>query len=221
MTMWASSTSGCLAGLAMERELGRLRPNFLMYSRDWPEQYGPVDEPEIVKVQVPAHVGVADLLGKDVEQGVLLLDALRQGQVGGLGAVRDVGVFPVGMEDELVHVVEGNPQAGVHLAGFFQAVLDELRIHQLPDQGSRDQGDLGPRRICSSTSRLIRSARVAVDRRLAQRASTIRCRFQSESISLEVRTKSAMSVVSFKLLFSSLSQRASTTVPMGPLPLCS
>ncbi len=38
--MCARSTSGCLAGRALARLLGRLSPNFLRYSRLWPEQYG-------------------------------------------------------------------------------------------------------------------------------------------------------------------------------------
>jgi hypothetical protein len=37
-TMCASRVSGCFAGLALLRELGRVSPNFLMYSTDWPEQ---------------------------------------------------------------------------------------------------------------------------------------------------------------------------------------
>ena len=61
-------------------------------------------------MEIAAHVGVAHFRGKNVEQGVLFLDPLGQGQVGGLGAVGHVGVFLVGVEDQLVHVVQGTPR---------------------------------------------------------------------------------------------------------------
>ena len=98
----------------------------------------PVDEAQVVQVQIAAQVGVGHVRGEDVQQGVFLLDALGQGQVGGLGAMGNVGVFLVVLDQELVHVVERHPEAGMHAPGLFQPHLQELGVDQFADQRSGD-----------------------------------------------------------------------------------
>ena len=104
---------------------------------------GPIDKTQVMEMKISPHVGIGDLLGKDGEQGIFLLDPLGQGQVGGLGPVGNIGILFVGVEDELIHIVERHSQTGMHLAGLFQPPLDQFGIHQLTDQGSGDHPDLG------------------------------------------------------------------------------
>jgi hypothetical protein len=80
---------------------------------------GPIDKPKVVKMDVSAHVGIGDLLRKNGEQGILLLDPFSQSEIGGFRTMRDIGILFIRMENELVHVVEGHAETGVHSAGLF------------------------------------------------------------------------------------------------------
>ena len=84
----------------------------------------------------------ATVRGEDAQEGVLLLDALGEGQVRGLRAVGDVGVLLVLGEEELLDVVERHPEAGVHAARPLEAVLEELGVHQFADQRGGEHPDL-------------------------------------------------------------------------------
>ena len=74
-------------------------------------------------------------------KGVLPLDAFGQHQIRTLGSVGHIGALLVLQENELAHVVEGKSQQRVHAPVMLQAPLDELCVHQLPDQWRRQQAD--------------------------------------------------------------------------------
>lgn len=99
---------------------------------------GPVDVSQVVQVDVPPHMGVPHLGGEDAVQGVLLLDALGEDEVGRLGAVGQVGVLLVLVEDELADVVQREAEAGVHAPGLLEAALHELCVDELADQRGRE-----------------------------------------------------------------------------------
>ncbi len=97
----------------------------------------PVHKSEIVEMDVAVHMGVTDLLGKNREQGIFFLDTLGQRQVCRFGAVGDIGILPVGMKNEAVHIIERHSQPGMHLPGSLQTLLDKAGIDEFPDQGGR------------------------------------------------------------------------------------
>ncbi len=94
-------------------------------------------------MKIAGKMGVAHLPGEDVVERVFPLDPLDEGQTGPLGGVRNVGIFLVLMADELADVVEGEPEAGVEPLRLFQPPLDQLGIHEFPDERRREQADPG------------------------------------------------------------------------------
>ncbi len=123
--------------------LGQVQTEFLDVLQGLAGTVGAVHKPQVMEMNIAAHVGIAHLRRKHREQSVFLLDPLRQGQVGGLGTVGDIGVFLVGVNDQLVHVVPGHAQAGMAAPRFFQPPLDQLGVDQFPDQRGRDHLDPG------------------------------------------------------------------------------
>jgi len=98
--------------------------------------------PRSCSVQVSPHVGVADLLGKNVEQGISFLIALASVRLVPR-TVRDVGVLRFGWQNELIDIIEREPPAACASSGLLPAFFDQLGIHQFPDQRRGDQADLG------------------------------------------------------------------------------
>ena len=105
-------------------------------------------------MEVSPHMSVGHFLGKDREQGVLFLDSFGQGQIRRLRAVGDIGILFIGMEDELIHIVERHSKTGVHLPCLLKTFFDELGVHQFSDERGCDHSDLGAA-MRSSTSRAI------------------------------------------------------------------
>ena len=99
------------------------------------------DEVEIVKMNIAAHVSVADTLIKNVQQSIFLLNVLRQCQVCGLGAVRDVGILLVGTCNKLIDIVQRHAKARMHAPLAFQPSFQKLCVDHLPDERGCDHLD--------------------------------------------------------------------------------
>ena len=85
-------------------------------------------------MDVSAHVSVGKVLREHLEQGELLLDALREGEVRSLRAVGDVGVLLVRGHDDLPSVVQRDAEAGVLSPDLRETVLDQLGVRELADE---------------------------------------------------------------------------------------
>ncbi len=123
--------------------IGQAQAEFLDVFQRLAAAVGTVNESQVMEVQIAPHVGVTDILRKNPQQGIFLLDVFRQGQVGGFRAVGHIGIFPVGVDNQLFHVINRHPQAGVHDAGLFQAHFYQLGIHHFTDQGSGNEAEIG------------------------------------------------------------------------------
>ncbi len=130
-------------GLGNGQRIGQAQAETLYIFKGLARAVGPVDEAEVVQVNVAAHVRIAHIGGKHLQQGIFLFNAFGKGQIGGLGAVRNIGVFLIGMQDHLIHIIERHAQAGMFFAGVFKSAFDKLGINQLADKWRGDEFDAG------------------------------------------------------------------------------
>ncbi|EKD41095.1 MAG: hypothetical protein ACD_74C00038G0001, partial [uncultured bacterium] len=129
---------GMLGRLGHGQGVGQIEAEFLDVFQRLPGTIRPIDKTQVVQVQVAAQVGVRHIRGKNMEQGVLLLDPLGQGEVGGLRAVGHIGVFLVVLDQQLVHVIKRHPETGVHAPRLLQPHLQELGVDHFTDQRAGD-----------------------------------------------------------------------------------
>ena len=84
---------------------------------------GPVYEAKVVKMNVTVHMGIGNIRRKDGEKGKLLLYPFREGKVGCFRTMGHIGVFFVGMEDEVVDIDRRAYRAWYASSGTFQALF--------------------------------------------------------------------------------------------------
>jgi len=109
-----------LGGLGDIQGAGQIQAESLQIFQILAAREGTVHKSQAVDVKISQDVGIADLLGEDAVQRVFPFDPLGQDQIRPFRPVRDVGVFLVAMEDELIDVIEGKAEAGVHPPGLLQ-----------------------------------------------------------------------------------------------------
>jgi hypothetical protein len=101
----------------------------------------PVDKSKTVDMHIPGDMGVSDVLGKNVVQRVFPFDPLGQDQIRAFRTVGNIGALPVLQEDQLPDVIEGKTDQGMHAPGMIEPPLDQLRIHEFPDERGGEQAD--------------------------------------------------------------------------------
>ena len=130
-----------LRRLCHGERMGEIEAEFLDVFEGLAAAVRPVYEAEIVEVDIAVHMRVGDVLGKNGEEGELLLYPFGQGEVRRLRPVGHVRVLLVRMEDQVVHVVDRHTEPGMHPPGRLQPLLDQLRVDELPDQRGRHHLD--------------------------------------------------------------------------------
>ncbi len=130
-----------LRGSCHGRRAGEAEAELLHVFKGLDRRIRSVDIAELVKVNVPGKMGISHIPGEYSMEGEFLLDAFSQREVRSLGPVRYVGVFPVPGNDQLSDIIKREAETGVHPPGLFTAPLDELRVHEFPDEGRREGSD--------------------------------------------------------------------------------
>ncbi len=123
------------------KRMGQVEAEFLDVFEGLAAAVRPVYESEIMEVDIAVHVRVGHILGKNGEEGILLLYPFGQGEVGRLRSVGYVRVLLVRMKDQVVDVVDRHTESGVHPPRSFQALFDQLCVDELPDQRGRHHLD--------------------------------------------------------------------------------
>ncbi len=103
----------------------------------------PIHKTKVMEMNITSHMSIGGLLRKDGEKSILLFNSLCKGEIGCLRSVRDIRILFIGMEDELVHIIKGHTQPGVHLAGLFQTPFNQFGVNQFADQRRGNHFDLG------------------------------------------------------------------------------
>ena len=125
-------------GLRDGHRVGKVETELLHVFDGLPAAVGAVDHPQVVEMDQSRHVCIGHVGGENFQQGEFLFDVLGEGEVGGFGAVGNVGVFLVGGNDYFPRVVNRNAQTGVLFPYVLQTPFHEFRVGEFAYEGCRN-----------------------------------------------------------------------------------